>query len=107
MQGKFQLVLMPKAGHAVHEDDPEAAAAHLAAFLKRFRVGEPPLVVPVPRAAGAAGARPAPPVLPIVAGPLHDAAAAGGAGGSLCGGGGGGGGAGAGTAPQPQLQPRP
>ena len=63
MQGKFQLVLMPKAGHAIQEDEPEATAAHLAAFLHRFRVGEPPMVIP-----RAPGARP---VLPVVAGPLH------------------------------------
>jgi protein phosphatase methylesterase 1 len=50
MQGKFQLVLLPAAGHAVHEDEDEAAKAAdaLAQFLRRFRVR---------------------PVLPLVAGP--------------------------------------
>ncbi|KXZ52855.1 hypothetical protein GPECTOR_8g237 [Gonium pectorale] len=62
MQGKFQLILMPTAGHAIHEDEPERAAEHLLGFLKRFRVGEPPLQFPK----APAGTRP---VLPVVAGP--------------------------------------
>ncbi|GAB4813324.1 hypothetical protein N2152v2_000370 [Parachlorella kessleri] len=62
MQGRFQLVLLPQAGHAVHEDEPERTAQAVDAFLHRFRVGEPPLQLP--RAAlGLA------PVLPIPAGP--------------------------------------
>jgi protein phosphatase methylesterase 1 len=36
MQGKFQLVVLPKAGHAVHEDDPEKVAIAIAGFLKRY-----------------------------------------------------------------------
>jgi len=63
MQGRFQLVLMPAAGHAIQEDEPERMAEHLLQFLKRFRIGEPPLAFP-PRAPP--GTRPA---LPIVAGP--------------------------------------
>jgi protein phosphatase methylesterase 1 len=35
MQGRFQLVLMPGAGHALHEDAPEATAATLASFIRR------------------------------------------------------------------------
>jgi hypothetical protein len=62
MQGKFQLILMPTAGHAIHEDEPERAAEHLLGFLRRFRVGEPPLQFP----RAPAGVRP---VLPVVAGP--------------------------------------
>ena len=62
MQGKFQLVLMPTAGHAIQEDEPDKTAEHVAAFLHRFRVGEPPMAIP-----RAAGTRP---VLPVVAGPL-------------------------------------
>lgn len=62
MQGRFQLVLLPQAGHAVHEDEPEKTAEAVGGFLRRFRVGEPPLQLPK-----------APPdlprVLPIPAGP--------------------------------------
>jgi protein phosphatase methylesterase 1 len=64
MQGKFQLVLMPTAGHAIQEDEPDKTAEHVAQFLLRFRVGQPPLVFPK----AGAGVRP---VLPVVAGPLH------------------------------------
>lgn len=83
MQGKFQLVLMPKAGHAIQEDEPEETARHLGAFLHRFRVGEPPLRFP-----RAPGARP---MLPVVAGPLREAVGGGARapGGGLPGGGGG------------------
>jgi protein phosphatase methylesterase 1 len=35
VQGKFQLVLVPAAGHSIHEDEPEATAAALAAFVRR------------------------------------------------------------------------
>lgn len=41
MQGKFQLVLLPRAGHAVHEDEPEAVADAVLGFIKRFKVGQP------------------------------------------------------------------
>ncbi|KAL4854217.1 Protein phosphatase methylesterase 1 [Chlorella vulgaris] len=62
MQGKFQPVLLPQAGHAVHEDEPERVAEAIAHFIKRFRVGEPPQQIP----------RPVPglaPVLPVAMGP--------------------------------------
>ena len=36
MQGKFQTVLVPGAGHAVHEDEPRATADAIAGFVKRF-----------------------------------------------------------------------
>ncbi len=45
MQGKFQLILMPTAGHAIHEDEPDRMAEHLQQFLQRFRIGEPPMQV--------------------------------------------------------------
>jgi protein phosphatase methylesterase 1 len=64
MQGKFQLVLMPAAGHAIQEDEPDKTAEHVRQFLQRFRIGEPPLTFPK----ASPGVRP---VLPIVAGPLH------------------------------------
>jgi protein phosphatase methylesterase 1 len=38
MQGKFQLELLPQAGHAVQEDEPEATAAKLLQFLQRHRL---------------------------------------------------------------------
>lgn len=69
MQGRFQLQVMPQAGHAIHEDEPLKAAEHLLAFLKRFRIGEPPMVLP----RAPPGMRP---VLPVAAGPLLAAAAA-------------------------------
>ena len=40
MQGKFQLVLLSRAGHAVHEDESGEVAAAVAGFIKRFRVGQ-------------------------------------------------------------------
>lgn len=61
MQGKFQLVLLPTAGHAIQEDEPSQLSTHLLNFLHRFRIGEPPMQFPK-----APGCRP---VLPIVAGP--------------------------------------
>ncbi|KAF6253011.1 hypothetical protein COO60DRAFT_476829 [Scenedesmus sp. NREL 46B-D3] len=63
MQGKFQLVLMPAAGHAIQEDEPVKTAEHLQQFLHRFRIGEPPMVIP--RAPPGVRA-----VLPLAAGPL-------------------------------------
>ncbi|WIA30381.1 hypothetical protein OEZ86_000467 [Tetradesmus obliquus] len=63
MQGKFQLVLMPTAGHAIQEDEPGKTAEHLQQFLHRFRIGEPPMVIP----RAPPGVRP---VLPVAAGPL-------------------------------------
>jgi protein phosphatase methylesterase 1 len=41
-QGRFQLVLVPRAGHALHEDEPEATAAALAAFVRRNTPAPPP-----------------------------------------------------------------
>ncbi|KAM7532891.1 hypothetical protein Aperf_G00000128619 [Anoplocephala perfoliata] len=35
MQGKFQLKILPKAGHAIHEDSPDEVASCLAQFLLR------------------------------------------------------------------------
>lgn len=55
-----------QAGHAVHEDEPERVAEAIAHFIKRFRVGEPPLKIP----------RPVPglaPVLPVAMGPASGA----------------------------------
>jgi len=36
MQGRFQLVLVPQAGHAIQEDEHARTADALAAFLRRF-----------------------------------------------------------------------
>ena len=64
MQGKFQMVLVPNSGHAVQEDDPERMAETVRTFIRRFRIGQPPLVIPK--------ASPGlPVVLPQAAGPLH------------------------------------
>ena len=38
MQGKFQMAVIPQAGHAVHEDQPTAVADRVAAFLTRYRL---------------------------------------------------------------------
>ncbi|MEW5312924.1 MAG: hypothetical protein WDW38_004522 [Sanguina aurantia] len=62
MQGKFQMVLLPQAGHAIHEDEPVKTADALLAFLRRFRVGEPAMVLP--KAFGVVRS------LPTVAGPM-------------------------------------
>eukprot|EP00168_Porphyra_purpurea_P016917 TRINITY_DN5639_c0_g1_i1.p2 TRINITY_DN5639_c0_g1~~TRINITY_DN5639_c0_g1_i1.p2 ORF type:complete len:227 (-),score=78.40 TRINITY_DN5639_c0_g1_i1:125-805(-) len=35
MQGKFQTVMIPAAGHAVHEDEPHATAGAIVGFLRR------------------------------------------------------------------------
>ena len=35
MQGKFQMQILPQAGHAVHEDVPDKVAEVLASFLVR------------------------------------------------------------------------
>jgi len=35
MQGKFQTVMIPSAGHAVHEDEPHATAGAIVGFLRR------------------------------------------------------------------------
>lgn len=36
MQGKFQMVLLPQAGHAVQEDEPDKTADAVASFVARF-----------------------------------------------------------------------
>ncbi len=41
MQGKFQMQVLPQAGHAVHEDLPDRVADVLATFLVRNRFAEP------------------------------------------------------------------
>ena len=49
MQGKFQLVVLPRAGHAVHEDAPEETATAIENFFARYvlnaRPTPPPFVV--------------------------------------------------------------
>jgi protein phosphatase methylesterase 1 len=37
MQGKFQLVVLPQAGHAVHEDEYDKVARSVWTFISRFR----------------------------------------------------------------------
>lgn len=64
MQGKFQMVLVPNAGHAVHEDEADRMVDTIRTFIRRFRVGQPPLSFPKPTPGLA-------PVLPQAAGPLH------------------------------------
>ena len=63
MQGKFQLVLLPEAGHAVHEDQHARTADVIATFIQRFRIGQPKVAIPKANNAGL-------PVLPIPAGPI-------------------------------------
>lgn len=41
MQGKFQMQVLPKSGHAVHEDVPEQVAEVLATFLVRNKLATP------------------------------------------------------------------
>ncbi|XP_045204207.2 protein phosphatase methylesterase 1-like [Mercenaria mercenaria] len=41
MQGKFQMQVLPKSGHAVHEDVPEQVAEVLATFLVRNKMATP------------------------------------------------------------------
>ena len=40
MQGKFQMQVLPQAGHAVHEDVPDRMAEVLATFLIRNKFAE-------------------------------------------------------------------
>jgi hypothetical protein len=47
----------------LQEDEPVKTSEHLQQFLHRFRIGEPPMVIP----RAAPGVRP---VLPIVGGPI-------------------------------------
>ena len=39
MQGKFQALLVPNAGHAVHEDEAEEVVKGVQNFIQRFRIG--------------------------------------------------------------------
>lgn len=41
MQGKFQMHVIPKSGHAVHEDAPEQVADCIASFLVRNKLVQP------------------------------------------------------------------
>ena len=41
MQGKFQMQILPQAGHAVHEDVPDRVAEVLASFLVRNKFAKP------------------------------------------------------------------
>lgn len=41
MQGKFQMQVLPKSGHAVHEDVPDQVADALATFLVRHKMAVP------------------------------------------------------------------
>jgi protein phosphatase methylesterase 1 len=41
MQGKFQMHVVPKSGHAVHEDAPEQVADCIASFLVRHKLVQP------------------------------------------------------------------
>lgn len=41
MQGKFQMQVLPKSGHAVHEDVPEQVADALATYLVRYKMAVP------------------------------------------------------------------
>ena len=41
MQGKFQMQILPQAGHAVHEDVPEKVADILSTFLVRNKIAKP------------------------------------------------------------------
>ncbi len=41
MQGKFQMQVLPQAGHAVHEDLPDKVADVLATFLVRNKFAQP------------------------------------------------------------------
>jgi protein phosphatase methylesterase 1 len=39
MQGKFQALLVPNAGHAVHEDEAHEVVKGVRHFIQRFRIG--------------------------------------------------------------------
>ncbi|XP_018320634.1 protein phosphatase methylesterase 1 [Agrilus planipennis] len=41
MQGKFQLQVLPRSGHAIHEDQPHHVADIIAGFLVKQRLAEP------------------------------------------------------------------
>lgn len=42
MQGKFQLVMLPVAGHAIQEDEPIATALAIKKFMSHFQIGKSP-----------------------------------------------------------------
>lgn len=65
-----QLVSQPWLLLLLQEDEPCKTAEYLQQFLHRFRIGEPPMVIPKARP----GVRP---VLPVVGGPLHTGTAVG------------------------------
>lgn len=46
MQGKFQLAMMPNAGHAIQEDEAGKVAEAITQFVQRFRIGLPAMVIP-------------------------------------------------------------
>lgn len=55
MQGKFQLIVLPQVGHAIHEDSPDKVGEVLAQFLVRNRLAEtkdPALLPPQPSIIG-------------------------------------------------------
>ncbi|CAG9464918.1 unnamed protein product [Pedinophyceae sp. YPF-701] len=56
MQGKFQMVVVPDAGHAVQEDSPGRMAEVLREFIARYRIGQEAVVIPTGAAAAAARA---------------------------------------------------
>ena len=41
MQGKFQMQILPQAGHAIHEDVPEKVGDILSTFLVRNKFAKP------------------------------------------------------------------
>lgn len=41
MQGRFQMQVLPKSGHAIHEDQPGKVADILSTFLVRQKLAEP------------------------------------------------------------------
>ena len=47
MQGKFQLGVVPDAGHFVHEDRPERVAEILVGFARRIGAGADEGAVPL------------------------------------------------------------
>lgn len=40
MQGKFQMIVLPKVGHAIHEDSPDRVGDAVASFLVRNKFAE-------------------------------------------------------------------
>lgn len=50
MQGKFQMQVLPRVGHIIHEDDPDSVAQVVAAYLirNRFSVAKVEFTRPFP-----------------------------------------------------------